>query len=423
MKIGFLFEDNGIVNKNLMDSPKGNPGIGGTSYMYVILAHYINKMYSDIDITFFREGNNPLESFIKCVNVGNIYNFDSVDEVKTMDIFIVNAKNINSKLIKKINKIGVKTIVWAHNYISAEQANLIADCSNIVRVVFVGHQEYDKYIDHRIIKKSTYIYNMFNADLPEFYRNKEYKPYVTYVGSLTRAKGFHILAKYWKDVIKEVPKAELHIIGGGNLYLANAKLGKYNIADEEYENEFMPYLIDDSDSGKIMKSVVFHGVMGQEKSEIYHNTAVGIINPSAETETFGISAVEMSACGIPVVTRRMYGLIDTVRDKKTGLLFDKYSDFPKLIVKLLKNTTLNEQYGKNGIHFVKKFSPENITKQWYDLFTEILNGKKAKVIFPKDNYFVDNKWLRVINYSIKNVLPFLPSIIECTDKLKKILKR
>ncbi len=93
MKIGFLFEDNGIVNKNLMDSPKGNPGIGGTSYMYVILAHYINKMYSDIDITFFREGNNPLESFIKCVNVGNIYNFDSVDEVKTMDIFIVNKKN------------------------------------------------------------------------------------------------------------------------------------------------------------------------------------------------------------------------------------------------------------------------------------------------------------------------------------------
>jgi hypothetical protein len=126
----------------------------------------------------------------------------------------------------------------------------------------------------------------------------------------------------------------------------------------------------------------------------------------------------MSACGIPVVTRRMYGLIDTVKNKETGLLFDKYDDFPKLIVKLLKDKKLNEQYGKNGIDFVKIFAPEIITEQWYKLFNDIITDKNPKIIFPKDNYLVDNKWLRVVNYCIKKIFPFLPSVIEVTDGIK-----
>lgn len=421
MKIGFLFEDNGISNKNLLDSPKGNPGIGGTSYMYIILAHYLHKLFKNVEILFLREGNCPLENFIECENIGNIDNFSKAKSIRNIDILIVNGKNINNEYISKINSVGINTVVWGHNYLSAQQANLISDCKYIKRMVFVGRQEYDKYIDHKIIKKSTYIYNMFNSNLPEFYRNNKYKPYVTFVGSLTRPKGFHILAKYWKEVVLEVPEAELHIIGGGNLYVGSSKLGKYGISDEKYENEFMNYLTDEN--GNILKSVVFHGVMGQEKVDIYHNTAVGIINPSAETETFGIGAVEMSACGIPVVTRRMYGLIDTVKDKETGLLFDKFDDFPKLIIRLLKDKELNCKYGENGIEFVKKFSPEIITKQWYDLFNDILENKPAKIKFPKDNYIIDNKWIRVTNYCIKRILPFLPSLIEITDSTKEIFRK
>lgn len=421
MKIGFLFEDKEIINKNLIEPHLGNPGIGGTEYMFILLTHYILQMYKDVKITFFRQGNDNINSNIKCVHIESREDLFECDELSEMDIVVINSKIIDDNWIELIKKTNVKYIAWGHNYLSAKQANLIADCKNVKRMVFVGHQEYDKYIDHRIIKKSTYIYNMFNSNLPEFYRNNKYKPYVTFVGSLTRPKGFHILAKYWKEVVLEVPEAELHIIGGGNLYVGSSKLGKYGIADEKYESEFMNYLTDEN--GNILKSVVFHGVMGQEKIDIYHNTSVGIINPSAETETFGIGAVEMSACGIPVVTRRMYGLIDTVKDKETGLLFDKFDDFPKLIIRLLKDKELNCKYGENGIEFVKKFSPEIITKQWYDLFNDILENKPAKIKFPKDNYTIDNKWIRVTNYCIKRILPFLPSLIEITDSTKEIFRK
>lgn len=420
MKIGFLFEDKGIKDKNLLNPQLGNPGIGGTEFMFIILAHYLIEMYSDIEITFFRQGNELINEKINIVRIHNTTDLFDCSDLNKMDIMIVNSKIIDDVLAAYIKDSHTKYIMWGHNYLSAHQANLIADCPNIIRMVFVGHQEYDKYIDHRIIKKSTYIYNMFNSSLPELYRNIDYKPYITYVGSLTRPKGFHILAKYWKQVISEVPEAELHVIGSGNLYSDSDSLGKYGIAIEDYENEFMPYLTDEK--GNILPSVKFHGVMGQEKVNIYHNTAVGIINPSAETETFGIGAVEMAACGIPVVTRRMYGLIDTVSNKETGLLFDKYDDFPKYIIKLLKDKELNNIYGKNGIKFVKTFSPEIITEQWYKLFNNIIENKSVKVISAKDNFFVDNKWLRVVNYYIKKMLPFLPSVIEATDFVKGLKK-
>ena len=42
------------------------------------------------------------------------------------------------------------------------------------------------------------------------------------MGGLRVTKGFHILAKVWKEVVKEVPDAELHVMGGSKLYDENA---------------------------------------------------------------------------------------------------------------------------------------------------------------------------------------------------------
>lgn len=64
------------------------------------------------------------------------------------------------------------------------------------RVVFVGKEEYDSYIDDDIISKSTYIYNM--VPIKEKVCNRIIDvPIVTYVGSLVPAKGFHRLAQIW----------------------------------------------------------------------------------------------------------------------------------------------------------------------------------------------------------------------------------
>ena len=232
-----------------------------------------------------------------------------------IDIIIFKSEGITD-LVQNLRSTKLHAIVWAHNYLFSEE--LLEYCSNtsIDRVVFVGHEMYDRYIDHPIANKATYIYNMYDG---RKFVQREFPnvPSVTYTGSLVPAKGFHVLAAAWKEIIQNVPDAQLYVIGNGRLYDRNTELGSYGIAEKSYEDSFMPFLIR---SGKVMDSVHFLGTLGLEKVDIYNSTTVGVMNPTGKTETFGLSAVEMAACGIPVVTKRGNGLYDTVIDGRTGYL-------------------------------------------------------------------------------------------------------
>lgn len=136
----------------------------------------------------------------------------------------------------------VKTVLWGHNYYYSDYCNRIANCNAIKANVFVGRQQYDRYVDHKIILKSTYIYNMYPMEKKQK-RKFENQHTVTYIGSLVPEKGFQVLAAAWKKIIAEVPDAQLNVIGSGKLYSRNSKLGKYKIAEEHFENQFMRYLI------------------------------------------------------------------------------------------------------------------------------------------------------------------------------------
>lgn len=193
----------------------------------------------------------------------------------------------------------IKTILWGHNFYLSDFCNKISGCSYVKANVFVGRQQYDRYVDHKVIKKSTYIYNMYPQPVYEA-RKENSNHAVTYIGSLVPLKGFHVLAQAWKSILTEVPDAELNVIGSGKLYGRNSKLGRYGIADEEYERQFMPGLTEPD--GSIMPSVHFWGVLGVEKNDVIRNTCVGVVNPTGRTETFGISALDFESMSVPVVT-------------------------------------------------------------------------------------------------------------------------
>src|SRR5699024_4727723 len=136
------------------------------------------------------------------------------------------------------------------------------------------------------------------------------------------------------------------VVGSGRLYNRNAKLGTYGIADESYEKEFIKFLIDKN--GKILPQVHFHGVLGgEEKLDVMARCAVGIVNPTGETETFGISAIEFEAMGIPVVTRDTGGFRNVVETEKTGFLCNEIDQFVEKIKLLLTwKHDNNKQYAK-----------------------------------------------------------------------------
>lgn len=406
MEIFLCVEDEGYKDMDFSIPEEGNPGVSGTIYEFLMLIKYL-CMDKDYLVNVFCFENNRYPFGCNCIKIENheaIWKYP----FKKKDILIVQS-TLNKSFYNELEGKKVRTIIWAHNYLSGEMVEMFNRMNSVKRIVFVGQEQYDHYVGHDIINKSTYIYNMFEANNSKYYRKDKLEPIVTYTGSLIPAKGFHVLARVWKKIVKRVPEAQLYVVGSGKLYDQRNQLGEYGVAEDSYEKAFIKYIIEED---KIMPSVHFLGVCGREKVELYQRTLVGVMNPTGATETFGLSGVEMEACGIPIVTKKKYGLFDIVEDKKTGFLISSEKELEKKIVELLVDREKNHVMGEKAKSFVtEKFAPEIILPAWKQIFFEIDKNQEAKYRKPCCHFFNDYKWLMILNRRIKNVFPHFPSII------------
>ena len=291
---------------------------------------------------------------------------------------------------------GLNFIGWAHNFYSKSTKDLLYESDNFKAWVCVCHEQLDSLINHRIYDKSTFIFCIFD---PEYIRPLPFEKRsiydVVYMGSLTRAKGFDVLAETWPKVLKKVPNARLKVIGSGKLYDRNNSLGRYGIASADYEKCFMPFLTDEK--GTVIPSVEFLGTMGTEKYEVIKKAAVGVVNPTSVDETFCLSALDIQACGIPVVAGNKFGLCDTVEHGKTGLRVKDVDTLSAALIKLLKNPEKRSRMGAEGPLFVRnKFNKEASCQKWIELFETVLSGRPIGSIRPrpKPKFWLNKKIFR-----------------------------
>jgi glycosyltransferase involved in cell wall biosynthesis len=105
----------------------------------------------------------------------------------------------------------------------------------------------------------------------------------------------------------------------------------------------------------------------------YHEMDI-IVIPSI-IESFGVVALEASACGIPVIASNIQGLRETVNDSETGFLIpprDPDSVAEKLDI-LIKSHKLRKEMGKRGRKFVEDhYSWDNIAGQMESLYLKCL---------------------------------------------------
>lgn len=426
MNIGFYFFDKGLSGVDCSRPDLGNPGVGGTQYCFLLLIYYILRfdpksyrvrVYCSSDC-FFPQG-------VEKVLVEDI--FEGLTESKRRgDHFIIIKDNKDQQLARFIDKLRHRIVIWGHNFYFGDYADWVAKSPSVIANVFVGRQQYDRYIDHPICDKSLFIYNMVPDVVGEKKRDNDGKT-VVYLGALIPEKGFLVLAKMWKYILKKVPMARLQVIGGGNLYSRNCSLGRMGIADKLFEEEFFPYL---SEEGELLPSVTFQGILGGEKYEVFLSSSVGVVNPSARTETFGMGAIEMNCAGLPVVTLGKNGYPDTIENGVTGYLCHSYKGIADKIVFLLTHDEVNERLGIQAKEQVSRFSPKNIMPLWFNLFEQIAQNKLIITYRRPDSHFFNNiKFVRILlRFLRKNCrLSFLPSLIKIETViytyLNKIMKK
>lgn len=379
-KIG-IFLPNKLIDKVVLTNPhKGNPGIGGTQFLMFALPFYMDIYYKGhYEFVFFVENLKSIDCIYDSVLSKDLSDAAFKAKKKDCNIFIFrpNYDQETINLLSTIIELRLNTIAWMHNTPVLLLNHLLKN-EFLKNCICVGREQYETLRDHPIINKCLVVYNAIDAStIPEGVYNKNKS--VVFLGSLVFAKGFHKLAKIWKKILIQHPDAKLYVIGSGKLYDNKIKLGKINIADEKYERMFIKSITDSN--GKVDNSIEFLGILGNEKFKIIKEAMVGVPNPTGISETFCLSAAEIQLCKTPVVSAAKGGLLDTVKNGKSGFLTNSNKKMIQYICKLLTDYNLTKEFGESGFKFIEqKFNYENHCSSWHNLILDIQSEKANQAI-------------------------------------------
>ena len=121
MNIGIELNDIGYDNVNMSRPDTGNPGIGGSEYLFLQLAFYLHKFYDDYNVVLLHYNEkSQLPDGIKKVTVENQYQMLDVCENEKIDI-LVHQISKERAWYEYVKKKKVNLIAWAHIYPSYEE--------------------------------------------------------------------------------------------------------------------------------------------------------------------------------------------------------------------------------------------------------------------------------------------------------------
>lgn len=407
-----------IAFYNAFSPPAKHGAISGTERALFITAVQLSQNPA-LDIVMYSGSAappSPLHSI--CCQSANYDDLPQVAKRDGIDILtlVYNPAHIKTGLLDKLQKAGIKTIVWAHNFILPQALDCLAGNRNVERIVCACNEMREMYRDHPAFAKSVTICNPFDAGIvPPSIPSRAARPKeVTYLGALIPSKGFHVLAQAWKAILKAEPDAILNVIGG-NLYRSDVRLGQYGLAGEKYERLFMRYLTDKH--GNILPSVKFHCLLGDEKDAILLRTKAGVPNPTGITEVCSYVSMELQAFGAKVCACRCRGYMETIMPQG-NILFRSPSALAKSVVRLLRDN--GDNHPEVMAFLQRKFAPQTIGAQWEGVIADIMAGRAAPLLPIVGSKLYRFKWLKECSRRLKSILPFgrrIPSLIF-TDTLR-----
>jgi len=397
-KVAFFLNNPTMPDQDYSSILECNPGVGGSEYEFMLIPYLLEQRNNSIEpyllINF--NGKLPHKNIVSISNLDESCKYcidNSINEI------VVDIKSFDKSVLDRYGD-NLSVMLWAHNNVSYPLLKLFHKLNYIKKIINCGREELDLYRDNLATLKSTYVYNIFPVKNKEYYLSKinnSESHNVVYMGSIIPAKGFHVLARAWKKVLKKVPDANLYIIGTGKLYNRTAVLGKYNIAEKDYEAYFMKYLTDSD--GNLLPSVHFEGLLTEEKYDVLGSCKVGVPNPTGGTECLPITSIEMQLMGCSITTINHAAYLDTVYNHK--YLYYRESQLSKYIIKRLfeKGDSYDDLFG----YVINKFGVEGNIQRWEYI---ILNVNK-EMLEPVSGYANQMKEFKDVLLRMKCAYPQL----------------
>lgn len=178
---------------------------------------------------------------------------------------------------------------------------------------------------------------------------------ILFVGRLDRRKGPEVLVKAFVEVLRDVPRAKLVIVGTGPLRATLARFSKSLGIDDR---------------------VRFAGFIEDGYKPFYYRSADVFVLPSVmSSEIFGIVNLEAMASGTPIIASNIGGIPDVVEDGKEGLLVppNDPSALARAITGLLMNEELRNRMSQQALRKVGRFSWGKIAEKTEMIYKQLID--------------------------------------------------
>lgn len=206
-----------------------------------------------------------------------------------------------------------------------------------------------------LAKKLKHLPNTEKRKLRRKYGFKETDIIFSYIGTLSKAKGFNKFLKLANDLQNETDI-------------------KFLVAGDEKTSD-----IKNIDKKKKLKNVVFAGYIDNENIRKIYSITDCLIIPTQIEETFGVVALEAMTMGVPIIASKSGGLPEVLSRKcaifiSKGATFD--SDLKKAVVKCAKSQKLRDEMKQSAINRSKLF-PRN-QEEYFELMSKIILSRGNK---------------------------------------------
>ena len=297
-------------------------------------------------IKIFKEGIKSTKILRKRKNT-------MIDYIKNTDSdIIISTRDIFNTLLGEYGKNNVKKIGWEHNHHHNNLKyveKITKSVSKLDYLVLVSQSLKDYYQEELKYHtcKCIYIPNVIE-EIPKKSAKLTNKRIVS-VGRLSKEKGFLDLLKVFEKVIEKDPEMKLDIIGDGPC--------KQEL--EEYMNQ----------NEVLKKNVILHGFQNKEYiSSILLDSSIYVM--TSYTESFGIVLIEAMSHGVPCIAfDSAEGAKELITNEENGYLISNRNieEMANKILELMNNKKLRKELGKNGKEYSKKFTSQNVSKEWENL--------------------------------------------------------
>ena len=346
--------------------------------VYLVANQEVKEVINSLDIKDFKcihiERNINIKSDIKAVLDLHQYfkeeKFDAVHSVTPKAGLITSLAAYWAKIPHRIHIFTGQ--VWATRggfmrYLLKWMDRIIVKLDNHILVDGEGQRQF--LIRNRIVSEENSIVlgdgSICGVNTNNFIPNKDVKSRVqkelqipedkivfVFLGRLNRDKGIRELLTAYDRFCKNYKNAFLILFGND---------------EGQFQSTFAQYV-----NIKNQKNFLYYGRTDRPYEML--QVADVFVLPTYR-EGFGLSVIEASCLGIPVICSDAYGVMDAMIDNKTGLrchVADVDSLY-RCMEKLLQDSNLRLELGYNGRERVlKSFSKERLTKLRDDFYQKIL---------------------------------------------------